>query len=218
MAKIEQQFPIWDHNPLDSDALLVVRRSFHTLKGSGRMVNARAISDFAWAIENLLNRILEGTLQRSPAVLQTLRAAITALPQLVAELESGNPDRTELAPLAARAHALASGREDIAAAARPWLPRPRSGSSRRASTPEAVAPKPAVVAATPAAAPASAPPEAAAPEADNALREIYARETASHVSTGARMAGTRTAPGWTARAARRGLSRLPHAGRQLDHG
>ncbi|MGC2463195.1 MAG: Hpt domain-containing protein, partial [Steroidobacteraceae bacterium] len=117
LAKIQQQFPIWDHNPLESDALLIVRRSFHTLKGSGRMVNARAISDFAWATENLLNRILDGTLQRSPAVLQTLREAITALPQLVAELESGSADRTDLTPLAARAHALASGREDLAVAA-----------------------------------------------------------------------------------------------------
>ena len=108
VAKIEQQFPIWDHNPLESDALLVVRRSFHTLKGSGRMVNARAISDFAWAIENLLNRILDGTLQRSPAVLQTLRAAIAGLPQLIAELESGSPDRSDLAPLAARARSARS--------------------------------------------------------------------------------------------------------------
>src|ERR1700733_14491573 len=116
LAKIEQQFPIWDHSPLENDALLVVRRSFHTLKGSGRMVNARAISDFAWAIENLLNRILEGTLQRSPAVLQTLRAAIAGLPQLIVELESGSPERTDLTALAARAHALASGRADVAAA------------------------------------------------------------------------------------------------------
>src|SRR5580692_3743326 len=112
LEKIQQQFPIWDHNPLESEALLVVRRSFHTLKGSGRMVNARAISDFAWAIENLLNRILDGTLQRSPAVLQTLREAIASLPQLITELESGSADRTDLAPLASRAHALASGREE----------------------------------------------------------------------------------------------------------
>ena len=36
------------------------------------------ISEFAWAVENLLNRILDGTLQRSPAVLETLRAAVAA--------------------------------------------------------------------------------------------------------------------------------------------
>jgi chemosensory pili system protein ChpA (sensor histidine kinase/response regulator) len=170
LAKVEQQFPIWDHNPLESEALLIVRRSFHTLKGSGRMVNARAISDFAWAIENLLNRILEGTLQRSPAVLQTLRQAIAALPQLVAELESGSADRTDLTPLAARAHALASGREDPAAAA----------AAGAATAPDAIPPS-SWHKAEPAK--AAAPPRAPPPEPDTALREIYARETASHVGT-----------------------------------
>ena len=33
-----------------------MRRSFHTLKGSGRMVGAQLIGEFAWSIENLLNR------------------------------------------------------------------------------------------------------------------------------------------------------------------
>jgi chemosensory pili system protein ChpA (sensor histidine kinase/response regulator) len=170
LEKIQQQFPIWDHSPLESDALLVVRRSFHTLKGSGRMVNARAISDFAWAIENLLNRILDGTLQRSPAVLQTLRAAIAGLPQLIAELESGSSDRTDMTALAARAHALASGREEIAAASIPQAP-----------TPPDATPASAVYRVEPPK-PAAAPIEVAPPEPDTALREIYARETASHVS------------------------------------
>jgi chemosensory pili system protein ChpA (sensor histidine kinase/response regulator) len=188
LAKIEQQFPIWDRNPLDNDALLIVRRSFHTLKGSGRMVNARAISDFAWAIENLLNRILDGTLQRSPLVLQTLRAAIAALPRLVIELESGSAERTDLAPLVARAHALASGREEVAVAApavsvaaiaEPAVPRAPAVTPPGAR-PAVEPPKPVIAAAAPAAAPPPAPP--GPPEPDTALREIYARETASHVA------------------------------------
>ncbi len=191
LAKIEVQFPIWDHSPLESDALLIVRRSFHTLKGSGRMVNARAISDFAWAIENLLNRILDGTLQRSPAVLQTLREAIASLPQLITDLESGSADRTDLAPLASRAHALASGREEAAAATSATT----TSTPAVARAPDATPPSafhyiemppaaPALAAAAPVASatPSAAPrlPEAAEPDA--ALREIYARETASHVS------------------------------------
>jgi chemosensory pili system protein ChpA (sensor histidine kinase/response regulator) len=194
LAKIQHQFPIWDHNPLDSDALLIVRRSFHTLKGSGRMVNARAISDFAWAIENLLNRILEGTLQRSPAVLQTLREAIASLPQLITDLEAGNADRSDLTPLATRAHALASGREEAAVAATSAT---TISTPAVARTPEATSasafhyvemPPPAPPAATFAAVAPVAPTPAAAPrvpeppEPDAALREIYARETASHVS------------------------------------
>ena len=126
VAKIRQQFPLWDHNPLESEPLLTVRRSFHTLKGSGRMVNARALSEFAWAIENLLNRILEGTQQRSLPVLETLRAAIEVLPTLVADLESGHGGRTDVSRLAARAHALASGRE-------PATPRQRSRAANAAA-------------------------------------------------------------------------------------
>src|SRR6202034_2574873 len=188
LAKIEQQFPIWDHNPLDSDALLIVRRSFHTLKGSGRMVNARAISDFAWAIENLLNRILEGTLQRSPAVLQTLREAIASLPQLITDLEAGRSDRTDLTPLATRAHALASGREEAAVAATSAT---TTSTPAMARAPEATSasafhyvemPPVAAAAAPVAATPAAAPRVPEPPEPDAALREIYARETASHVS------------------------------------
>ena len=184
VAKIRQQFPIWDHNPLEAEPLLTVRRSFHTLKGSGRMVNARALSEFAWAIENLLNRILEGTQQRSVPVLETLRAAVNVLPNLVSELESGHSGRTDVTRLAARAHALASGREPAAAAATesvrepPAAPEPSSVTppgaimspgalpSAQTRAPEPAAPEPAAAIELPAAVPPAAeipPPAAATP-------------------------------------------------------
>jgi len=208
VAKIQKHLPIWDLNPMESDALHIVRRSFHTLKGSGRMVNARHISEFAWSMENLLNRILDGTLQRSPAVLETLRAASNALPQLVAELEFGGAGRTDLAPLIARAHALATGRDAPAlpvatSAGPPAPPSGERGSQTVRATAEAAAPTaaPALGAeeAASAEAPAALAPPAAAEavvvvagstaaahaesEPDSALREIYARETASHVAS-----------------------------------
>jgi chemosensory pili system protein ChpA (sensor histidine kinase/response regulator) len=154
VARIRQQFPLWDRNPLDSEPLLTVRRSFHTLKGSGRMVNARAVSEFAWAIENLLNRILDGTQQRSLPVLETLRSAVDVLPTLVADLESGQGGRTDVSRLAARAHALASGRDPAAVpepvrAPPPAFPRDSTAPSQPlqapvpAAEPTAVAPAPA---------------------------------------------------------------------------
>src|SRR6266403_2647148 len=76
LTRIQHCFPAWDHNPLERDSLVTVRRSFHTLKGSGRMVGARELSEFAWAIENLINRVLDNTLSRSPTILETLRAAL----------------------------------------------------------------------------------------------------------------------------------------------
>ena len=47
------------------------------------MVGARELGEFAWAVENLLNRVLDNTLTRSPAILEVLRDAIAALPQMI---------------------------------------------------------------------------------------------------------------------------------------
>jgi chemosensory pili system protein ChpA (sensor histidine kinase/response regulator) len=221
LAKIEKHHPVWDQNPLESEALLIVRRSFHTLKGSGRMVNARHISEFAWAIENLLNRLIDGTLQRSPPVLETLRSAMAALPKLVAELEPSHLGRTDVGPLAARAHALASGRDGASPAPPPAaspaaatgnpIPAPttsataapditptvasaavdspaRDDATQRQAVDRAAmeAQKPSVVGMQDDGLdhllePAKTPEDAAEPDA--ALRDIYARETASHVGT-----------------------------------
>ncbi|MBK6596564.1 MAG: Hpt domain-containing protein [Proteobacteria bacterium] len=90
IAKIAQLLPQWDANPLAVDSLADVRRAFHTLKGSGRMVGALDMADFAWSIENLLNRILENTLSRSQDILVTLREAVAIAPQMAAALGGGS--------------------------------------------------------------------------------------------------------------------------------
>ena len=89
IASIQSSFPQWDQNPMDLESLALMRRSFHTLKGSGRMVGARAIAEFGWSIENLLNRIIDKTLSRTPGMMALLRSAVAALPQLVEQLETG---------------------------------------------------------------------------------------------------------------------------------
>ena len=182
LTRIQHCFPVWDHNPLERDSLVTVRRSFHTLKGSGRMVGARELSEFAWAVENLLNRVLDNTLNRSPPILKTLRAAVGALPELIKQLQTREPLRAELSAIASRAHALAAGRpapgrgapepgEEEAAE-----PQPEGGAPAGASTAGEPAPRRAA-----SAAPGARPPPATLP--DDTLRDIYARETAAHVAT-----------------------------------
>ena len=201
LEKIRVQYPIWDHNPLESAALATVCRSFHTLKGSGRMVGAGELSEFAWAMENLVNRLLDGTLARSPDILSTLRAAIELLPQLVAEIGVAPANRTPPTQLVARAHALAAGRDAapqpegaVAAASEPAPgasadATAAAGAAREWAATERLTPEQAAAifaAAVPdlpavgAAAGAQPPPAA---DSDAALREIYARETATHVAT-----------------------------------
>ncbi|MEA3176478.1 MAG: hypothetical protein QOI59_1, partial [Gammaproteobacteria bacterium] len=110
LAKIKKFFPAWDQNPMERDSLITVRRSFHTLKGSGRMVGARELGEFAWSIENLLNRVLDNTLTRSPPIVEVLRDSVNALPELVEQLETGRAPRVDATSIAARATALAAGK------------------------------------------------------------------------------------------------------------
>lgn len=149
LVRIQRHFPVWDQNPLERDALVTVRRAYHTLKGSGRMVGARNLGEFAWAIENLLNRVLDNTLTRTPAILEVLRDAAAALPELIAQLEDGRTPSRDVAGIGARASALAAGRPSTAPVpARPSAPAPgaaapvstaAASASASSSSPEAEA-------------------------------------------------------------------------------
>ncbi|MDR2874317.1 MAG: Hpt domain-containing protein [Methylobacillus sp.] len=46
-------------HPDDHEALVTVRRAFHTLKGSGRTVGLTAMGEVAWSVEQLLNHLIE---------------------------------------------------------------------------------------------------------------------------------------------------------------
>ena len=110
VARIAKLFPSWEQNPLETEALAGMRRAFHTLKGSGRMVGATDIAEFAWAIENLLNRVIENTLQRSPAILATVRDASAIAGELVTALEANQAAPSKAQDIIDRAHALAANK------------------------------------------------------------------------------------------------------------
>jgi len=107
-----EYLPRWSVNPDDRSALGEVRRAFHTLKGSGRMVRALVLGELAWAVENLLNRVLEHSVAPGAAVQQLLGDVLMLLPELVAEFAANaQRQRNDVDQLAARAHALAKGGE-----------------------------------------------------------------------------------------------------------
>ncbi|HEY4970508.1 MAG TPA: Hpt domain-containing protein [Steroidobacteraceae bacterium] len=158
IASIQRSFPQWDQNPMDLESLAIMRRSFHTLKGSGRMVGARAIAEFGWSIENLLNRIIDKTLSRTPGMMTLLRSGVAALPQLVEQLETGRHNPVPIEALMARAFAYADGRE----------------ADQGTVT---LAPEDRPAAAAPAEPAASQP-----PAMDPVLHDIYSKETSSHLA------------------------------------
>jgi chemosensory pili system protein ChpA (sensor histidine kinase/response regulator) len=63
-----------------------VRRGFHTLKGSGRMVGAVEVGDFAWRVEELLNRVLENRQPADATITGAVSLAVATLPELKARL------------------------------------------------------------------------------------------------------------------------------------
>jgi chemosensory pili system protein ChpA (sensor histidine kinase/response regulator) len=165
IASVQKTFPLWDQNPMDLESLSSMRRSFHTLKGSGRMVGARSMAEFAWSIENLLNRIIDKTLSRTPGMMGLLRSAVASLPQLVEHLETGRQSSAPIESLMSRAFAFADGRDPEQARAG-VAPEDRAGSDA-SSTATGWAGATAAV---------------QKPAMDPSLHEIYSKETSSHLA------------------------------------
>ena len=114
IASVNRYFPAWFENPEDSEALITVRRSFHTLKGSGRMVGAQMIGEYAWSIENLLNRLINQTLNRTPQMVMFLENSVAVLPELIEQLEVGTEPEFDVQLFMKQAEAFAEGDPEAA--------------------------------------------------------------------------------------------------------
>ena len=98
--------PIWQQDSQDLTPLTEVRRSFHTLKGSGRMVGAFSISEMAWSIENLLNRLLDKTLPVTDDAVNLVMETAKRLPILVADFEAQRLPSMDSAVIILQSHNL----------------------------------------------------------------------------------------------------------------
>ena len=116
LGVIQRLYPQWRASPQDRESLGTFRRSFHTLKGSGRIVGATNVGEFAWAVENLLNRVMDGTVAQSDALFALLDDAVGVLPDLVAETRSVIAGQLDVQAIRDRAFALAAGEVPAAAA------------------------------------------------------------------------------------------------------
>jgi len=109
IATIKRHLPQWMDSPDDMETLITVRRSFHTLKGSGRMVGAERIGEYCWAVEGLLNKLINRTLVRTPPMIEFINDAAGVVPELVEELEVGTEPSSDVVLFMARANAFAQG-------------------------------------------------------------------------------------------------------------
>ncbi|MEM9101639.1 MAG: Hpt domain-containing protein [Pseudomonadota bacterium] len=111
LVSISNLLPSWLDDSEDSASLSTIRRSFHTLKGSGRLVGAEIIGELAWAIENLLNRVLDNTIDTTSPTKQAVSDAREMLPELILAFKENRTPHVNAEELRVRAHALAKGEE-----------------------------------------------------------------------------------------------------------
>ena len=117
IGNLDRQLPRWRANVDQRERLLSIRRSYHTLKGSGRMVGARIVAEFCWTLESLLNAVIDGAMAVSEDLHELLAEAQKALPALIEQLEAGAPPAVDVNALIRRAAALRDGRDVLAAIA-----------------------------------------------------------------------------------------------------
>ena len=102
--------------PEDANALTTVRRAFHTLKGSARMVGLADFGEAAWHGEQLYNLRLAGNARAEPALQQFTAETLDYLGSWVAAVEGGRSEGHASTPVALAAAALRDGRARIALA------------------------------------------------------------------------------------------------------
>ena len=115
--------PAWAERLEQPELLRPIRRVFHTLKGSGRLVGAKGLGEFAWHIESMLNRVLDGTRPATPAVFALVETATALLPGLRDAL-AGEVRYGDLEGLKAVADRVAAGEEAFYVAPAPLLVTP----------------------------------------------------------------------------------------------
>lgn len=90
LEEMHSLLPVWKNDQGNADALTTIRRNFHTLKGSGRMVGATDVGELSWSVENMLNRLIDNSISYSPELMETVEAVANALPAMVEDYAKGH--------------------------------------------------------------------------------------------------------------------------------
>lgn len=109
LETLQEFWPSYKANHDDQEAQSTVRRAFHTLKGSGRMVQAAVIGELAWSIENMLNRVIDQTITLSSQGCDLIDHVISCIPELIEDFRQRRKGSLDTAPLMSYAEALSNG-------------------------------------------------------------------------------------------------------------
>ncbi|MDQ1314188.1 MAG: hypothetical protein QG662_297, partial [Pseudomonadota bacterium] len=96
-------------NPDDQSSMTVIRRGFHTLKGSGRMVGLTELGETAWRHEQLMNGWLAENKPASSDLLRLVSVSRSLFQDWVNALHANNPVALPVPALLAAVDRVAQG-------------------------------------------------------------------------------------------------------------
>lgn len=109
LETLSSQLQICQSNPNSREAMVTIRRGFHTLKGSGRMVGLTNLGEVAWSIERALNKWLQDDKPTSISVLELIGDAEVLFQHWIDKLRSGGTALIDAAALVAAAQRIENG-------------------------------------------------------------------------------------------------------------
>ncbi len=113
VEELQALLPRWLQTGAADETLKEIRRHFHTFKGNGRAVGANVLGELGWAVQDMLDRVLDGELPASAQVTGLLEEVVQALPDLLAGYcASEEPDLSRVRELTQTCFAAARG-EDV---------------------------------------------------------------------------------------------------------
>ncbi|MDH5600051.1 MAG: Hpt domain-containing protein, partial [Gammaproteobacteria bacterium] len=107
---ITNNLPLWVANTANEEPLKEIRRAYHTLKGSGRLVGAADLGEFAWAYENMLNRVIDNTIPANTELLELMELGNNALLELFELFKVNSKPGQNILALMEYADALSQGK------------------------------------------------------------------------------------------------------------
>ena len=111
VATIREHHGLLRNNPHDDEALITIRRGYHTLKGSGRMVGLNDLGDVAWNCEQVFNKWLKDEKPATAALLGFVEYTSNAFSAWVLALKASSTALVDGAQIAHMAEMLKNGEE-----------------------------------------------------------------------------------------------------------
>jgi len=109
LETLHEYWPQYREEKDNTEAQSTVRRAFHTLKGSGRMVKAEVLGELAWSVENMLNRVIEQTISLDKNACDLIDQVVIHIPELIENFRQRSIVTIDIASLMSYAEALSQG-------------------------------------------------------------------------------------------------------------